>query len=253
MAAAEPGGICPALPPAPFRWPCPGWPCDNVRMQLANRVKRPAIWLAASGALAVIMMAVAYLWASDRLHRTPQQGPVLPPAGGLATQVVLFAREIHLQTDPRWAEERIGGSGEPMAAVGCTVCCISMALAEHGVSVLPGELNNWLREHGGYTRKGWVKWEKVTEFSHGRVAVHIPQTQSLAEMDAAIARGNPVAVKVLLAGGVPHWVLVVGKQGQEYLVKDPLGSGNKLDLLSRFPGGVRAVRVFSKVRQSGDS
>ena len=48
----------------------------------------------------------------------------------------------------------MSGSGEPLRWVGCTIGCLSMALAHHGVQVDPGELNRELKESDGYTFRG---------------------------------------------------------------------------------------------------
>jgi len=61
---------------------------------------------------------------------------------------------IYLQTDPKWVGEKMSGSGEPLRWVGCTIGCLSMALAHHGVQVDPGELNRELKESDGYTFRG---------------------------------------------------------------------------------------------------
>ena len=38
-------------------------------------------------------------------------------------------------------------------------------------------------------------------------------------------------------------VLIVGKEGRQYLVKDPLGSGQRLDLLSRLAPRILSLRI----------
>src|ERR1041385_4501959 len=48
---------------------------------------------------------------------------------------VLENTVIYRQRDPLWLNERTGGSGETLGAVGCTVCCLSMAMAQHGLAL----------------------------------------------------------------------------------------------------------------------
>ncbi len=158
-------------------------------------------------------------------------------------RMVLGNDTMYRQRDPQWAEEKTGGSRETLSAVGCTVCGLSMALAQHGVALNPAELNRKLQDGGGYTEQGWVKWDAVRGVTGGRVAVELPAHPSQEDIDTALAAGNPVLVKVYLAPGVQHWVLLVGREGREYLMKDPLGDGKSLGLLSSLGSDIFAVRI----------
>ena len=121
-----------------------------------------------------------------------------------------------------------------------------MALAEHGIQLDPGALNRELKKRGGYTRRGWLKWDAVRQVTGGKVRIRIPGSPHLSEIDAALQAGNPVIAKVLLASGIHHWVLVVRREGKEYLIKDPLGNGRHLSKLSQFESGVLAIRIVEK-------
>jgi hypothetical protein len=80
-----------------------------------------------------------------------------PLAENAAPRSVLTLAPFYLQTDAKWARDKIGGSGEDLRAVGCTICCLSMALAQHGIQIDPGELNRKFKEADGYTSRGWIK------------------------------------------------------------------------------------------------
>src|SRR5205809_434917 len=70
----------------------------------------------------------------------------LPPrALDSSGRFVLSSKTYYLQRDPRWASEPIGGSGKPLGHVGCTLCCVSMALAQYDIPRTPGELNRDLK------------------------------------------------------------------------------------------------------------
>lgn len=153
---------------------------------------------------------------------------------------------IYLQNDPRWKDNKIGGSQETLGAVGCTVCCVSMALAHHGIHWLPNQLNELLKTHDGYTQQGWLKWYTLSKITDNQITFYIPNKPSLAVIDAALNAGEPVVAKILLYDVVYHWVLIVGKAGKEYLVKDPLGDGQSLDKLSKFKSKIYAIRVVKK-------
>ena len=40
-------------------------------------------------------------------------------------------------------------------------------------------------------------------------------------LDGELAKGNPVIVRLKLRNGTPHFVVVVGKEGWDYLIRDP--------------------------------
>jgi ABC-type bacteriocin/lantibiotic exporter with double-glycine peptidase domain len=159
---------------------------------------------------------------------------------------VLAAESIYRQADPQWAHERIGGSDEELRSVGCTNCCLCMALAQHGIAFNPAELNQSLKAADGYTEQGWIKWDVVRTISANRVRIDIPEHPTHRDIDAALAAGNPVLVKILLRPGVFHWVLLVGREGREYLMKDPLGDGKSLGVLSSFHSDILSVRIVAK-------
>ena len=61
-------------------------------------------------------------------------------------------------------------------------------------------------------------------------------------IDTALQWGQPVIAKIRLYGIFPHWVLIVGKNGADYLVKDPLGDGKSLSKLAHHHR-IYAIRV----------
>ena len=131
---------------------------------------------------------------------------------------VLRESVYFLQADPRWGNDVVGGSGESLSAVGCTICAVAMAAGSLGYDVTPGELNARLVRADGYTSRGWLIWSKVS----------IP------------------VVRFFLPGGIPHWVAIVGKSGKEYLVKDPLDSTKQIVTLSRKTKTIVSVRYVEK-------
>src|SRR5437773_10626665 len=72
--------------------------------------------------------------------------------GGEAFQQFPFIETpVYFQRDRAWEADRIGGTGETLGRVGCTVCCLAMGLAPFGIRKTPGELNEWLKKHEGYS------------------------------------------------------------------------------------------------------
>ena len=153
---------------------------------------------------------------------------------------------IYLQKDPRWQEETIGGSQETIGQVGCTLCCVSMALAHYGIQLMPNQLNELLKANQGYTQQGWLKWHTVSQITHHQTRFTIPSKPRTDLIETALSAGEPVIAKIYLWQTQPHWVLIVGKQGNNYLVKDPLGDGQSLDSLSATNGTIQAIRILKK-------
>ena len=169
--------------------------------------------------------------------------------GGLDQDIALKAEAIYLQKDPRWGKDGIGGSNEPMSAVGCTITSVSMGLAEFEIDILPGDLNQRLKDINAYTSEGWLIWNKINEVSDGKVETVIPANPSYELIDNALLAGQPVIANVTMNGQFLHWILIVGKSGQEYLVKDPLGK-QKIEKLSKFNSPIYAIRILRATQKS---
>jgi hypothetical protein len=63
-------------------------------------------------------------------------------------------------------------------------------------------------------------------------------------IDAELAAKRPVIAKIMLMETIPHWVLIVGKDGREYLALDPLNQQRKVIKVSSRSRAIYAVRVF---------
>ena len=148
------------------------------------------------------------------------------------------------QRDPRWGQMKIGGSGETIAAVGCTLCSLSMGICSLGGETDPGRLNEKLIANSGYTDRGWLIWGAVEKSEPG-MAVTVYGKPSHAAIDKALRAGEVPLVKFWIGMGVPHWVAVVGKEGTEYLVLDPL-EGDKAIRLSSRTDSIESLRVVRK-------
>ncbi len=108
------------------------------------------------------------------------------------SDTAMISSPTYLQADPRWGNHTIGGSGETMASVGCTICALSMALGQHGIYLPPDELNRQLKAKGGFTKRGWLIWAAVSEVTEGRAVVEIPFRADHSRIEAALAAGDGV-------------------------------------------------------------
>ena len=75
---------------------------------------------------------------------------------------------------------------------------------------------------------------------------------SRAVIDEALERGAYPVVKDFLLGGILHWCVIVGKDGLEYMARDPLRDDDKPVNLSELKAKVWAVRVIRRAEQGQD-
>ena len=177
------------------------------------------------------------------------RGPMhsIPTRGGKSLNIPAITRANYVQRDPEWAQDTIASSNETLARFGCMVCSLAMALDHYGIQVTPKSLNDYLKNNGGYTRRGWLKWDSVANISEGRVTLDYLGKASFPKIDSTLAKGEPVIAKVFI-NQTPHWVLIVGKDKTEYLIRDPLGDGKNLRRLSYYHSGLYDIRILKAVR-----
>jgi hypothetical protein len=59
---------------------------------------------------------------------------------------------LRRQCDSRWANQRLGTSGQTICQAGCAMSSVAMLLAGRGQNFNPSTLNSWLINHGGYVQ-----------------------------------------------------------------------------------------------------
>lgn len=169
----------------------------------------------------------------------------IQPNGGRPLQIKIAA-PVLLQTNPLWAEDRLGGSSDTLGNSGCTLCCLSMTMCAIGHGVTPKALNEELRRQNGFTGSGLLIWSAAERLLDGRYAIHISNRPSHATIDAQLEKGTPVIAKLLLDDWVSHWVLIVGKQGQDYLIHDPLGKPAGYEAIGKYNSKIHAIRYLTR-------
>lgn len=126
------------------------------------------------------------------------------------------------QGDPRWNFDLLGPTFATLGQEGCAITSAAMVLSAYGVDTDPHRLNLYLTTHNGYTENGWLYWEKAAEIAPGgQVQKAYEDLPTYALIDQNLLAGNPVIVRLTLRNGHPHFVVVVGKQGWDYLIRDP--------------------------------
>jgi hypothetical protein len=150
------------------------------------------------------------------------------PAGPVATRGGrFFAQRLELpvsdfaQDDPRWGPEHLGPTSDTLAEEGCTLTSVVMVLNFYGIPCDPSVMNRFLVRHGGFDDEGLLDFERVTAFAPNRIRLAYQGSPSHESLDRNLVRGHPVIVQLTLYNGDRHFVVVMGKEGYDYLVRDP--------------------------------
>ena len=139
------------------------------------------------------------------------------------------------QRDPQWKDITLGfGDGSStLGAYGCTLTCLTMVANGLGFNETPATLNEKLKALGqgaGYTGgtgnlivfSGLAAALPGIQFANFVRCRDVPAP--IADIDAALDAGNPVAVEVDFSpspGLQNHWVLLYARQNGDYLMHDP--------------------------------
>jgi hypothetical protein len=163
------------------------------------------------------------------------------------------------QQDPQWKSDILGfgNKGDTIGYVGCALTSVAMLLSGHGYSETPKTLNQKLKSVNGFVSAG-IRWGAVSQiYSNVTLKAFIPCSTSdapLAQIDAAIAAGQPAIVQVDYSndpGIQTHWVVLYGKKGDDYLMLDPWPYQTDITkedfLMKRYARGNTLKRAISHV------
>ncbi len=127
----------------------------------------------------------------------------------------------YAQDDNRWAQTRIGISSSLMKDYGCAISAVAMVFTYHDEDITPGSLAKKPIFYRDLIE--WpLSWGNVSLSSskyHGNV--------NWSTIDKEIKKNNPVIVFVrATSGGAGHYVVIHGKDSNDYIVHDPLFGSN---------------------------
>ena len=216
---------------------------NTLADRLTQRPRRR--WLIFAAVLALLVAGIGAGTAYYLLDKRP-----LPPSGGwyFAHRLEL-AVPLFLQGDPAWGKEPVGRSVHNMGQVGCAVTSACMIMKFYGIDTDPGRLNDFLRDHGGYTEDNDLIWEGPPLLAPKQVKHVYEDLPSYYLIDSNLRRGNPVIVRLRLASGMTHFVVVMGKQGFDYLIRDPSQAGLRKGVypLKELGSNIEALRYYEKL------
>lgn len=144
------------------------------------------------------------------------------------------------QRDDLWKSKKLGNSTVTLGGYGCLVTCLAMVAKYYGKETTPGELNTALCGVKGFANVAGVVmgtnsdryiWQSLTKVygdikETRNVATPGPVTDSqFADMEAELKAGRPVIIEVDMipatSGVDMHFVVLMGKEGDTWIVADP--------------------------------
>ena len=163
------------------------------------------------------------------------------------------------QQDPQWKNDLLGfgDPGDTIGYVGCALTATAMLLSGHGYAETPKTLNEKLKNVNGFVSSA-IRWGAVSQiYPNVTLKAFIPCSTSdapLAQIDAALAAGQPAIVQVdsSPASGIQtHWVVIYERKGDDYLMLDPWpyspGTEKEDYLMKRYAQGMTFKRAISHV------
>ena len=158
------------------------------------------------------------------------------------------------QSDERWSDDPLGGVPDngTLGGQGCAVAAAAMVFKFYGIETDPQQLNWFLTAVDGYTDRGWLYWDRAAWLAPDRVRHVYEDLPSYQLIDSNLAHGNPVIVRVRLTSGITHFVVVAGKDGFDYLVRDPGGGAAKgFYPLRELHSDIEALRFYQPLTNPG--
>jgi len=157
------------------------------------------------------------------------------------------------QSDEKWGNDPLGGveANGTLGGEGCAVAAAAMVFKSYGIETDRQQLNWFLTSADGYTENGWLYWDRAAWLAPDRIRHVYEDLPSYQLIDSNIARGNPVIVRVRLQSGVTHFVVIAGKEGFDYLVRDPGGGAAKgFYPLRELGSDIEALRFYEPIAKT---
>lgn len=137
------------------------------------------------------------------------------------------------QRDPRWASIPLAQmAGVPtIGRWGCLLTSLTMLANSYGKSTQPDQFNRDMIQRNGFVNGYFTRWEALSNVYPDIIfegKLDHPNAGLIGKIDQWLAAKRPVPVLVDLtpqtryAGDVDqHWVVVVARAGNDFLVNDP--------------------------------
>ena len=130
------------------------------------------------------------------------------------------------QRDPRWSNDIMGNSYFTVGEQGCLVTVASILLDYLGINIDPGIYNHLLSTNYGYAPPHNMYWKapeilwagQIKRAEYREFNGYTDEWQTA--VDGILKDSRPALVEVRM-GFLQHWVIVIGKVGNSYIIYDP--------------------------------
>jgi hypothetical protein len=142
------------------------------------------------------------------------------------------------QRDSQWGNMGLGGNSYSVAEFGCLVSSVSMISTHYGKNLKPSDIASL---PGAFVRgTGYLLWQ----FNVNGVKVTI-SSSSKANLDSELNAGRPVIAG--LYGGPDHFIVILRKEGNNYIMHDPfLENGSARPLTDKYNvSDITSLRLVS--------
>jgi GH25 family lysozyme M1 (1,4-beta-N-acetylmuramidase) len=152
------------------------------------------------------------------------------------------------QKDLRWAGEKLGTSAVTIGGYGCLLTSVAMTCNYFGKDTDPGRLNKSLIEVNGYEQGNLLRYSSVSTIYPDILVdwnafLTNPDDK---DIDGVLKLGLPVIAQVDYKPDTvaleQHWVVIIGKDTNGYLIADPIDG--QTVYLSRYGGKVYRMVVY---------
>jgi hypothetical protein len=212
---------------------------------------RRAIWITVTILVLTMVASIAYRWVQWRKweQEWKRLGPIEPYGGVFFPARVELPVPHFLQGDARWRNEPLANGPTTLAQEGCAVSSAAMVLASYGIDTDPGRLNRALIENEGFEGTSWIRWEKAAEVTGNVAEKAYEDLPSYELIDLNLQHRNPVIARVRSKGGTTHFVVIAGKDGYDYLTRDPSAKPERgLYPLREYGSKIEALRFYRRVK-----
>lgn len=140
------------------------------------------------------------------------------------------------QRDALWGNMNLGISGYSVAGYGCLISAVSMMASHYGKAIKPSDIaaNSSAFVYG--------EGDLLHNFSVNGVGVSLAYA-SKSILDSELAAGRPVIAG--LYGGPDHFIVILRKEGDNYIMHDPyMEGGNEKPLTDKYPvSAITSLRI----------
>lgn len=144
------------------------------------------------------------------------------------------------QRDPRWKDDKLGYSDLTMGGYGCLVTAASILLTYLGKEITPGELNQKLKDIGGFNG-AYFKYDpfvKQFDMVFSGIENYDSVPAPVERIRTNIEKGLPTIIRVDFVPETrpidQHFVVVIGYTEKDLIISDPW-TGEEYFLTAKYP------------------